>query len=51
MRQALRLAESAYARQEVPVGAVVVFTHPRANLKVEDPDVPVASARELKSYH
>jgi len=41
-----RLGEEVAA--EVPVEAVVVFTHPRATLTVEDPEVPVAPARELK---
>jgi hypothetical protein len=41
-----RLGEAAVA--DVPIDGVVVFTHPRARLHVEEPVVPVVSAKELR---
>ena len=41
-----RLGEQTAA--QVPVDGVVVFTHPRAKLTLEDPEVPVLLPRELK---
>jgi Nuclease-related domain len=33
----------------IPIEPVVVFTHPRATLVLDDPDVPVATAKELRA--
>lgn len=35
---------------EVPIQPVIVFAHPRADLKLEEPSVPVVRLDELKSY-
>ncbi len=41
-----RLGEAVAA--QVPVEAAIVFTHPRATLTLENPEVPVVAARDLK---
>jgi hypothetical protein len=33
---------------QVPVEPFIVFTHPRANVTLESPEVPVVHARDLK---
>lgn len=35
--------------EQVPVDAVVAFTHPRAKLTTDDPAIPATHARDLKS--
>jgi len=43
---AAHLSEEADA---IPVEAVVVFTHPRATLVLDNPEVPVSTAKDLRS--
>jgi hypothetical protein len=40
-----RLGEAA---SQIPVEPTVVFTHPRATLVLDNPEVPVALARDLR---
>ncbi len=48
MRQFLTERLGAESAAQVAVDPLVVFTHPRATLTVEDPEVPVVAAKELK---
>ncbi len=49
VRQFLRDRLGEGSADQIPVDAVVVFTHPRAKLTVEEPEVPASHARDLKA--